>query len=257
MERSKRSLNVRMKHDDDYGMSEDSNLSRLEPDSVRASIKEDSQRTTTLTDNKKRDYENEGSSMHEDSCIGINYAHMFPKCFRSLHTLLGFSLCTSCRQFLLVVAVTIYSILTCTRIPCRDSHCENGSFEVLSSHWLAGPGALVLRLKRTKAPTQEPASLLVRYLLLRRSLTVASTLCSLACTRTLMFHYVLMTFRVDRGENDAGLQHSFFFHRCHSANRFRLLSASRLPVCFVAIPRSHIFYRLKPLSRGDTTVVEL
>ena len=40
----------------------------------------------------------------------------------------------SCRQFLIVVAVTIYSILTCTRIPCRDSHCENGSFEVLSLH---------------------------------------------------------------------------------------------------------------------------
>ena len=60
---------------------------------MRASIKEDSQRTTTLTDNKKeRDYENKGSSMHEDSCIGINYAHMFPKCFRSLHTLLGFAL---------------------------------------------------------------------------------------------------------------------------------------------------------------------
>ena len=32
----------------------------------------------------------------------------------------------------IVVAVHIYSILTCTRIPCRDSHCENGSFEVLS-----------------------------------------------------------------------------------------------------------------------------
>ena len=32
------------------------------------------------------------------------------------------------------VAVTIYSILICTRIPCRDSHCENGSFEVLSLH---------------------------------------------------------------------------------------------------------------------------
>ena len=53
MERSKKSLTVRMKHEDDDGMSEDSNLSRLEPDSVRASIKEDSQRTTTLTDNKK------------------------------------------------------------------------------------------------------------------------------------------------------------------------------------------------------------
>ena len=93
MERSKRSLSVRrMKHEDDYGMNEDSNLGRLEPDSVRASIKEDSQKAATLTDNKKRDYENEGSSMHEDSCSGINYAHMFPKCFRSLHTLFGFAL---------------------------------------------------------------------------------------------------------------------------------------------------------------------
>ena len=53
MEKSKRSLTVRMKHEDDYGMNGDSNLSH----SVRASNKEDSQRTTTLTDNKKRDYE--------------------------------------------------------------------------------------------------------------------------------------------------------------------------------------------------------
>ena len=49
MEKSKRSLTVRMKHEDDYGVNEDSNLSH----SVRASNKEDSQRTTTLTDNKK------------------------------------------------------------------------------------------------------------------------------------------------------------------------------------------------------------
>ena len=42
MERWKRSLNVRMKHDDDDGVNEDSNLKRLEPISVRASIKEDS-----------------------------------------------------------------------------------------------------------------------------------------------------------------------------------------------------------------------
>ena len=71
--------------------------------------------------------------MHEDSCIGINYAHthMFPKCFRSLHTLLGFALCFV-SSILILVAVTIHSILTCTRIPCRDSHCENVSFEVLS-----------------------------------------------------------------------------------------------------------------------------
>ena len=49
MEQSKRSLTVRMKHEGDYGVNEDSNLSH----SVRASVKEDSQRTTTLTDNKK------------------------------------------------------------------------------------------------------------------------------------------------------------------------------------------------------------
>ena len=94
-----------MTHEDDYGMNGDSNLSH----NVRASDKEDSQKTTTLTDNKKRDYENEGSSMHDGSCIGINNAHRFPKCFRSLHILLGFSLCTfvSSIQF---VAVPIYSI---------------------------------------------------------------------------------------------------------------------------------------------------
>ena len=57
MEKSKRSLTVRMKHEDDYGVNEDSNLSH----SVRASNKEDSQKATTPTDNKKRDYENEGS----------------------------------------------------------------------------------------------------------------------------------------------------------------------------------------------------
>ena len=32
------------------------------------------------------------------------------------------------------VAVAIYSILTCTQIPCRVSHCGNVSFEVLSLH---------------------------------------------------------------------------------------------------------------------------
>ena len=128
--RSERTLNSHMHHEDDYGMNENSNLSH----SVRASNKEDSHRTTTLTDNKKRDCENEGSSMHDGSCIGINYARRFPKCFRSLHTLLGFSFCTSCRQFNLSL-YQFNQFLTCTRIPCRDSHCENGSFEVLSSHF--------------------------------------------------------------------------------------------------------------------------
>ena len=51
MERSQRSLTVRMEHEDDYGMNESTNL--ILSHSVRASNKEDSQRTTTLTDNKK------------------------------------------------------------------------------------------------------------------------------------------------------------------------------------------------------------
>ena len=55
-----------------------------------ATIKEDNQKTTTLTDNKKRDYENERSSMHEDSCIGINNAHRFPKEFQVTSYSVGF-----------------------------------------------------------------------------------------------------------------------------------------------------------------------
>ena len=91
-----------MIHEDDYGMNGDSHLSH----SVRVSRKEE---TTTLTDNEKRDYGNKGSSMHDGSCIGINYAHMLPKCFRSRHTLLGFFALyfVSSIQF---VAVPIYSI---------------------------------------------------------------------------------------------------------------------------------------------------
>ena len=89
--------------------------------------KENSQGTMTLTDNKEeRLQKNEGSSMHDASCIGINYAHRFPKCFRSLNTLWGCSLCTSCHQFNCCHKTKFLQLLTCTGIPCRDSHCENG-----------------------------------------------------------------------------------------------------------------------------------
>ena len=60
-----------MKHEYDDGVNKDSNLSRLEPDSVRASVKEDSLRTTTLTDNKKRDYENEGHQLRSRSVLHV------------------------------------------------------------------------------------------------------------------------------------------------------------------------------------------
>ena len=81
--------------------------------------------------------------MHEDSCIGINYAHMFPKCFRSFHTLLGSALVLRVVNFNSCRCNHFTQSLTCTRIPCRDSHCENGSFEVLSSQKpRTGPASL-------------------------------------------------------------------------------------------------------------------
>ena len=42
-------MEKRMKYEDDYGLNKDSNLSH----NVRASNKEESQKTTTLTENKK------------------------------------------------------------------------------------------------------------------------------------------------------------------------------------------------------------
>ena len=89
MEKSKRSeatLTVRMKHEDDYGMNEDSNLSH----SVRASKQgRQSKDDDTNWQQRRETTKNEGSSMHDGSYIGINYAHGFPKCFTSLHTLFG------------------------------------------------------------------------------------------------------------------------------------------------------------------------
>ena len=108
MEKSKRSeetLNTRMKHEDDYGVNEDSNLSH----SMRASHKEDSQRTTTLTDNKKerlrkRRIFNAWRLMHWHQLR----SHV-PQVFRVTSHIVGF------RSVLrvvnsIVVAVPIYSI---------------------------------------------------------------------------------------------------------------------------------------------------
>ena len=87
MEKSKRSeatITAHMKHEDDYGMNGDSYLSH----SVRISKKgRQSRDDDTNWQQTRETTKNEGSSMHDGSCIGINYAHRFPKCVRSLHTL--------------------------------------------------------------------------------------------------------------------------------------------------------------------------
>ena len=55
-----------------------------------------------------------------------NYAHRFPKFFRSLHTLLGLSFCVPRYQFTCCQCTNLIHFLTCTRIPCRGSQCESG-----------------------------------------------------------------------------------------------------------------------------------
>ena len=124
MERSKRrSLNVRMR---DMAMTMEWTRQKLAPQCDQRI----SQRTTTLSDNKReRAFENEGSTMHDDSSIGINYVYahtqVFLKCFKSLHTSLGFALCFV-SSILILVAVTIYSILTWSRIPCGIHTAKTG-----------------------------------------------------------------------------------------------------------------------------------
>ena len=118
MEKSKRSLTVRMKHEDDYGVNEDPNLGP----SVRASNKEDSQRTTTLTDNKKERLRKRRIFHARRLMHWHQLRSHVPKCFRSLHTLLGCVLYfVSSIQLLSLYPLTQF--LTCTRIPCRVSHC--------------------------------------------------------------------------------------------------------------------------------------
>ena len=73
MEMSKRSLNVRMKHEYDDGVNEDTNLILSHAVCAHLSRKTVKGQRHKLT--TERDYDNEGSTMHDDSCIGINYAH--------------------------------------------------------------------------------------------------------------------------------------------------------------------------------------
>ena len=83
MEKSKRSLNTRMKHGDDLSHNVGVHYQRRQS------------KDTDTIGKKESEYENERSTMHDDPCIGINHAHahVIPKCFKSLHILLGFALC--------------------------------------------------------------------------------------------------------------------------------------------------------------------
>ena len=100
--------------------------------------------------------------MHEDSCIGINHAHMFSKCFRSLHTLLGFAL-YFVSSIQLLSLYPFIQFLTCTRIPCRDSHCETGLLRCCLYNWICNKRRWQVSSRGTSArdgtvPKQMPAA---------------------------------------------------------------------------------------------------
>ena len=126
-----RSLTVRMKHKDDYGVNEDSKTWAT----VWVHLnKEDSQKTMTITDKIGRDYEKRKicsawRQMHWHQ-LRSHDAQLFQV---TSHVVVGF------RSVLrvtisVVVNVPSYSLFTCLWIPCNCSHCENGSFEVLYLH---------------------------------------------------------------------------------------------------------------------------
>ena len=71
--------------------------------------------------------------MHDDSCIGINYAHRFPKCFQVTSPIVGLFTLHFVSPIQLLSLYQLIQFLTCTRIPCRVS-LRKWSCEVLSLH---------------------------------------------------------------------------------------------------------------------------
>ena len=134
MERSKRSLTVRMKHEDDHGMNEDSNLSH----SVRASIKEDSQRTTTQTDNKKRETTKtkdlQCMTTHASASTTLtcspSVAGHFTHCWASL--------CASCRQCNCCRCTHLFNFWPVREFLAEIYTAKTGLLRLLSLHCAGG-----------------------------------------------------------------------------------------------------------------------
>ena len=88
---------------------------------------ENSQGTMTLTDNKEERQQKTkdlqcmmphalaSTTLTDFSIVSGHFTHCWV-----------FLFCTSCYQFNCCYCTKFIQFLTCTRIPCRDSHCENG-----------------------------------------------------------------------------------------------------------------------------------
>ena len=90
-------------------VNEDSYLRRREP-KQRVHLSRKSKDNDTNWQQKQRDFKNEGSSMHVDSCIGINYAHMFIQVFQISSHIVGIFALVLRVVNSIVVAVTMKSI---------------------------------------------------------------------------------------------------------------------------------------------------
>ena len=93
--------------------------------SVRTSEQGNSQGTMTPT-TRTRDYKKQTSSAVVQSTAFTSHwlkNSWISTCFSSLRMLLCLSLCTSCNC---CQCTKLIHCLTCTGIPCRVSHCENG-----------------------------------------------------------------------------------------------------------------------------------
>ena len=90
--------------------------------------KENSQGTMTLTDNKEERLRKtkDLQCMMAHALASTTVLTDFPSVSGHFTHLLCLSLCTSCHKFNCCHCTKFIQFLTCTRIPCRDSHCENG-----------------------------------------------------------------------------------------------------------------------------------
>ena len=83
---------------------------------------------TNNKEERERDYKNKTSSaMAQSTAFTSHWMYSWvSSCFGSFNMLLCLLLCTSCHQFNCCQCAKLTHFLTCTGIPCRDSHCENG-----------------------------------------------------------------------------------------------------------------------------------
>ena len=123
---------MRMNHDDDAWMSADSNLS-LEP--MQCVMSSEQGKQSGDANNRRKHTNDKGATMHDAfMLIGIRSTLTDSQVFQVTSHIVGLVvLCAEIPIHLSPMHQTS-SLLTCTRIPCSGSHCENGRVRWWCSH---------------------------------------------------------------------------------------------------------------------------